>query len=69
MKGVLQSHCHINVFVHYVCLYVFTLVEKNSWTQFFVPYLMQDANFMQLFFFTFRNPSKLGCKMNPAYIM
>ena len=22
MKGVLQSHCHINVFVHYVCLYV-----------------------------------------------
>ena len=22
MKGVLQSHYHINVFVHYVCLYV-----------------------------------------------
>ena len=21
------------------------------------------------FFFTIRNPSKLGCKMNPAYIM
>ena len=53
------------LFIMFACMYL----EKNSWAQFFVPYLMQDANSMQLFFFTFRNPSRLGCKMNPAYIM
>ena len=34
------------LFIMFACMYL----EKNSWAQFFVPYLMQDANSMQLFF-------------------
>ena len=44
------------LFIMFACMYL----EKNSWTQFFVPYLMQDANSMQLFFFYFQKSLKAG---------